>query len=45
MGGGGGDIMQATPKTPLLGDIVRGEPRSVNYRHANSGLYTYVVVN
>ena len=22
-----------------------GEPRSVNYRHANSDLYTYVVVN
>ena len=40
--------MQATPKPPLLGDIITlkgGEPRSVNYRHANSGLYTYVVVN
>ena len=53
-GGGGGLVNHCIgrdashTKTPLLGDIVTlkgGEPRSVNYRHANSGLYTYVVVN
>ena len=42
-GGGGGYYASPTPivKTPLLGDIVTlkgGEPRSVNYRHANSGV-------